>query len=217
MGALIRAEKSSSMNIDEENEAKQGKQYLTFLVGDELFALAIADIKEIIEYSSPSIVPMMPPYLRGVINLRGRIVPVIDLMIRFGRKSSVVTRRTCIIVLEIYHNEELQYIGVVVDAVKAVLDIADADIEQPPSFGAKLRSDFISGMGNIKGEFIIILDIENVLSIDELSKLDNMTDSPQNQLEIRAEEKLDEQISEKSHEESLDKKLTKDGAEEITE
>ena len=176
MGALIRAEKNRATAITEDDEV-MGQQYLTFLVGKELFAMGIADIKEIIEYKTPTSVPMMPSYLHGVINLRGRVVPVVDLMVRFGRKSTEISRRTCIVILELYHNDEQQYLGVVVDAVKAVLDIADADVEPPPSFGSKLRSDFVSGMGKIKGEFVIILDINHVLSIDELSLMTELGSS----------------------------------------
>lgn len=176
MGALIRADKNDVAEINEEDATVKGQQYLTFLVGSELFAIGIVDIKEIIEYREPTSVPMMPSYLRGVINLRGRVVPVIDLLVRFGRDSTDVSRRTCIVILEIYHNDEQQYLGVVVDAVKAVLDIADADIEPPPSFGARLRSDFVSGMGKIDGAFVVILDIEHVLSIDELSMLSEIGD-----------------------------------------
>jgi purine-binding chemotaxis protein CheW len=177
MGALIRAEKDNTAQVIEEDAAAQGQQYLTFLVGTELFAIGIVDIKEIIEYRAPTSVPMMPSYLRGVINLRGRVVPVVDLLVRFGRESTEVSRRTCIVILEIYHNDEQQYLGIVVDAVKAVLDIADADVEPPPSFGARLHSDFVSGMGKIGEEFVIILDIEHVLSIDELSMLSGFDDA----------------------------------------
>lgn len=150
---------------------RQGRQYLTFLVGGEPFAVPIAAIKEIIEYRQPTDVPMMPAFMRGVINLRGRVVPVVDLSSRFGRGSSQVTRRSCIVVAEIRHEEELHDIGVAVDAVNAVLDIPDADIEPPPSFGARLRPEFISGMGRLGEKFVIVLDIDKVLSVDELAVL----------------------------------------------
>lgn len=176
MGALIRAEKNRAAAVTEDDEV-MGQQYLTFLVGKELFAMGIADIKEIIEYKAPTSVPMMPSYLHGVINLRGRVVPVVDLMVRFGRKSTEISRRTCIVILELYHNDEQQYLGVVVDAVRAVLEIADDDVEPPPSFGSKLRNDFVSGMGKINGEFVIILDINHVLSIDELSLMTELGSS----------------------------------------
>lgn len=151
--------------------ARQGRQYLTFLVGGEPFAVPIAAVKEIIEYRQPTDVPMMPAFMRGVINLRGRVVPVVDLSARFGRGTGEVTRRSCIVVAEIRHEEELHDIGVAVDAVNAVLDIADSDIEPPPSFGARLRADFISGMGKLGDGFVIVLDIDKVLSVDELSLL----------------------------------------------
>ena len=102
--------------------------------------------------------------------------PVIDLAVRFGRAQGDASRRTCIVILEINQDEQQQEIGVVVDAVSAVLDMADADIEPPPKFGAKLRTDFISGMGKIDDKFVIILDVDKVLSIAELSMLDGISE-----------------------------------------
>ncbi len=113
----------------------------------------------------------MPAFVRGVINLRGAVVPVMDLQARFGRPSSQVTKRTCIVIVEIEGGDERQVIGVVVDAVNEVLDIASADIEPPPAFGARIRSDFIHGMGKVKGKFVILLDVDQVLSLDELGAL----------------------------------------------
>jgi purine-binding chemotaxis protein CheW len=149
----------------------RGQQYLTFTVSGEAFAIPIASIREIIEYRVPTDVPMMPPFIRGVINLRGRVVPVIDLAVRFGREKAAVSKRTCIVILEIRQQEAEQEMGVVVDAVSAVVDIADSDIEPPPSFGSRLRADFISGMGKINEKFIIILNIDHVISVEELSAL----------------------------------------------
>lgn len=152
--------------------ALQRRQYLTFQVNGEMFAMPISAIKEIIEYREPTDVPLMPAFMRGVINLRGRVVPVIDLSVRFGRGPSVPTRRTCVVILELPHEGSTQDIGVLVDAVSAVLEIADADIEPPPSFGTRLRADFISGMGKVGERFAIILAIEHALSIEELASLD---------------------------------------------
>lgn len=168
MGALARTAAPQARSAAEAG-APQGRQYLTFQVAGEMFAIAIAAIKEIIEYRTPTDVPMMPAFMRGVINLRGRVVPVIDLSSRFGRGRSETTRRSCIVIVELVHEQQQHELGIAVDAVSAVLDIADADIEPPPSFGAKLRADFISGMGKVGDRFVIILAIDKVLSIDELS------------------------------------------------
>ena len=143
-------------------------QYLTFQLAGESFAIGILSIKEIIEYHTLTEVPMMPASVRGVINLRGAVVPVMDLLARFGRPSSDVTKRTCIVIVEIEADAERQVIGVVVDAVNEVLDIDAGDIEPPPSFGANIRTDFIQGMGKVKGKFVILLNVHQVLSIDDL-------------------------------------------------
>lgn len=142
-------------------------QYLTFQLSKEMFAIGILAIKEIIEYGELTTVPMMPPSVRGVINLRGAVVPVIDLQARFGKPSSPVSKRTCIVIVEV----EGQVIGVVVDAVNEVLDIPPADIESPPAFGARIRADFIQGMGKVKGRFVILLNLDRALSTEELETL----------------------------------------------
>ena len=137
-------------------------QYLTFTLGGEMFAIGILGVKEIIEYTSLTDVPMMNPCIRGVINLRGAVVTVMDLAVRFGRTPAPVTKRTCIIIVEVEEEGERQVIGVVVDAVNAVLEIADADIEPAPAFGAHISNDFIAGMGKINGRFVILLAIDHV-------------------------------------------------------
>jgi len=143
-------------------------QYLTFMLGGEMFAIGILAIKEIIEYHSLTEVPMMPDCVRGVINLRGAVVPVMDLLARFGRPPSPITKKTCIVIVEIQAGDERHVVGVVVDAVNEVLDIAAADIEPPPAFGARIRTDFLQGMGKVKGRFVILLDVDRVLSLDEI-------------------------------------------------
>lgn len=147
--------------------AEQPRQYLTFTLGSEVFAIGILAIKEIIEYSSLTTVPMMPSYVRGVINLRGAVVPVLDLSVRFGKPASPVTKRTCIVIIEITTAGERQDIGVVVDAVDSVLDILPEQIEPPPSFGARISTDFIEGMGKVNGRFVILLDVNSVLAPEE--------------------------------------------------
>ena len=145
-------------------------QYLTFMLGGEAFAIGILGIKEIIEYGHLTEVPMMPACVRGVINLRGAVVPVMDLLARFGQPASAVTKASCIVIVEVVssgaNGDERQVVGVVVDAVNEVLDIAATDVEPPPLFGARIRSDFIAGIGKVKGRFVILLDVEQVLALD---------------------------------------------------
>ncbi|MGJ7488603.1 chemotaxis protein CheW [Variovorax sp. LT2P21] len=141
-------------------------QYLTFMLGGEAFAIGILAIKEIIEYGHLTAVPMMPASVRGVINLRGAVVPVMDLQARFGRPASEVTKRTCIVIVETGDADDGQVIGVVVDAVNEVLELPASDIEPPPSFGSAIRSDFVCGMAKVRGKFVIVLDAANVLAIE---------------------------------------------------
>ena len=143
-------------------------QYLTFVLGGEVFALGILAIKEIIEYSDLTTVPMTPEYVRGVINLRGAVVPVLDLLVRFARQPSPVTKRTCIVIVEINAGGERHDIGLVVDAVNAVLDIPAGDIEPPPGFGATVRTEYIQGMAKVNNRFVILLDVDQALAAEEL-------------------------------------------------
>jgi purine-binding chemotaxis protein CheW len=147
------------------------RQYLTFLLSGEMFAIAILNIKEIIEYGSLTEVPMMPSFIRGVINLRGAVVPVVDLSARFGRNKTDISRRTCIVIIEVAGKDEKHDIGVMVDSVSEVLEIPRSEIEPPPAFGARIRVDFMQGMGKVAGKFVIILNADKVLSVDELSML----------------------------------------------
>ena len=152
--------------------AAEEQQYLTFLLGGDMFALGILNIKEIIEYGNLTEVPMMPGFIRGVINLRGSVVPVVDLSARFGRNRTEVSRRTCIVIIEVDGGEDTKIdIGVMVDSVSEVLEIPRTEIEPPPAFGAKIRVDFMHGMGKVAGKFVIILNANQVLSVDELSML----------------------------------------------
>ncbi len=150
---------------------EQAQQYLTFVLGGEAFAIGILSIKEILEYTTLTEVPMMPAYVRGVINLRGAVVPVMDLSVRFGKQPSPVTKRTCIVIVELVLEGERQDLGVVVDTVNEVLDIPAAEIEPPPAFGARIRADFIRGMGKVNGKFVIILDVNHVLAVEQIAAL----------------------------------------------
>jgi purine-binding chemotaxis protein CheW len=149
------------------------KQYLTFMLGSEMFSLSILCIREIIWYANLTEVPMMPACIRGVINLRGSVVPVMDLSTRFGRAPTVVAKSTCIVIVEVQGQieGERQNMGVVVDSVSAVLEIPSTEIEPSPSFGAKIRSDFIEGIAKVNGRFVILLDVNRVLSPQEIGAM----------------------------------------------
>jgi purine-binding chemotaxis protein CheW len=151
--------------------AAEPAQFLTFLLGDETFAIDILAIKEIIEYRNLTTVPLMPECVRGVLNLRGAVVPVLDLQSRFGRAASQVGKRTCIVIVELNTAHGRQVVGVLVDAVNEVLDIALDAIEPPPAFGARIRTDFIRGIGKVDEKFVILLDVDQVFSVDELAAL----------------------------------------------
>ncbi len=146
-------------------------KYLTFNVSGGIYGVAISGVKEITEYPSLTRVPMTPAFIRGVINLRGNVVPVIDLAVRLGKASQEASNRSCVIIVEIEADDEKTDIGIVVDAVTAVIDIPNEDIEVAPAFGAEIRSDFISGMGKRNEKFVVLLELERVLSIDELAEL----------------------------------------------
>jgi len=159
----------------QEEEVVESHQFLTFLVGSESFAMPIGRIREIIEFSALTEVPLMPAFLRGVINLRGSVVPVIDLSVRFSRAPTVVAKRTCIIIMELAQEQQQLLLGVMVDAVSAVLNVEASHIEGRPSFGSGIRADFIDGMININERFVVVLDVQKVLSLDELSTLLGMS------------------------------------------
>jgi purine-binding chemotaxis protein CheW len=150
-------------------------QYLTFVLGGEVYALGILNIKEIIDYGQLTEVPMMPGFVRGVINLRGSVVPVIDLSVRFGKAGTQIGKRTGIVIVETYDEDEAgesrQDIGIIVDAVNEVVDISQDEIEPPPSFGTGIRPDFINGMAKRNDRFVILLNVSRVLSVNEMATL----------------------------------------------
>jgi len=159
---------ASSLSTTEQNTVDQ-QQYLTFTLSSEPYAISILCIKEIIQFGQLTEVPRMPTFIRGVINLRGAVVPVIDLSARFGRFATVVGQRNCIIIVEVMTGDEKHSIGVMVDAVNAVLEIPAKEIESAPTFGTNVRTDFIEGMGKINGKFVIILNVQHVLSMDDMA------------------------------------------------
>lgn len=145
-------------------------QYLTFSLGDELFAMDIRCVREIIQYATMTTVPLMPAFVRGVINLRGAVVPVIDLQSRFGRVSASVGKKTCVVIFDAIRNGEKVELGLMVESVSEVVDIASTAIEATPQFGTSINREFIKGMGKVKGEFIVILEPERALDVDDMAQ-----------------------------------------------
>jgi purine-binding chemotaxis protein CheW len=145
---------------------------VTFILGGDLFAIEIGTIREIIEFDGITRVPMMPDFVRGIINLRGAVVPVIDLSVRFGRGSTDILPSTCVAILALPHTDaRFHEIGVLLDAVCEVLEIPQTDIEAAPTFGTSIRGDFIEGIATVNGKFAILLDVHRALSVSELSAL----------------------------------------------
>jgi purine-binding chemotaxis protein CheW len=155
------------------------QQFLTLTLGEELFALPIEHIREIIEFGGLTAIPLMPAFLRGVINLRGAVVPVLDLAVRFGREQTVIARRTCIVIVEVMQDGDTQLLGIIVDAVNAVLTVDPRQVEPRPAFGARIRTDFIAGILNHNEQFIVILDIQQVLSVSEIAELIGVSVQPE--------------------------------------
>ncbi|NOX33456.1 MAG: purine-binding chemotaxis protein CheW [Deltaproteobacteria bacterium] len=147
-------------------------KYLTFTLEEEEYGIGILKVKEIIGMMPITSVPRTPEFVKGVINLRGKVIPVIDLRVKFTMESISYSERTCIIVVEIDSESETVLIGVVVDAVSEVLNIKEEQIEQAPSFGTRLNTDYILGMAKMEGKVKILLDIDRVLSAGELEALE---------------------------------------------
>jgi purine-binding chemotaxis protein CheW len=171
--ATIHGKSNTNLVASPPRYAQDAAQYLTFILAGEMYSLGILNIKEIIQFGDLTTVPMMPDFIRGVINLRGRVVPVVDLAARFSKQTTPVSRRTSIIIIEMDKDDQSdnQSIGIMVDAVNEVVEIDASEIEPPPSFGAKIRPDFISGMAKHNGRFIIVLNLEQVLSMQEMVAL----------------------------------------------
>jgi purine-binding chemotaxis protein CheW len=170
---------SASQVGAEEGEIAQSnvQQFLTFVLSDEIYGVGILHIREIIEYDNLTAVPLMPDYISGVINLRGNVVPVVNLARRFEHQPKEIGKRTSIVIIEIkdYDGKSVE-VGIVVDIVNEVIELADTDIAAAPTFGAKIRADFIEGMSKVDEKLMILLDVNHVLSTEELSTVANMTD-----------------------------------------
>ena len=160
---------STAMTELARTEAAREGKYLTFSLAGEEYGIGILKVREIIGMMSITPVPQTPEFVKGVINLRGKVIPVIDLRLRFGLDATAYTERTCIIVVEIHGESGSIPMGIVVDAVSEVLNIRSADIENTPSFGVKLNTDFILGMAKTEGGVKILLDIDKVLGVFQLT------------------------------------------------
>jgi purine-binding chemotaxis protein CheW len=152
-----------------ESMINETNQYLTFKLGEEIYALDIRKVREVLEYTMVTKVPQTPPFMRGVINLRGGVVPVVDMRLKFGMEKTENTVNTCIIISEIVIDDETTVLGALADSVQEVIELEPGQIEPPPRMGARLNTEFIRGMGKRDGEFIIILDIDKVFSLEEVS------------------------------------------------
>jgi len=152
-------------------------QYLTFLLGDEIFSLEISKVREVLDYTIITRVPRMPAYLQGVINLRGSVVPVADLRLKFGMPEADVTVSTCIIIVEAMVNDELVILGLLADSVQEVLELDQENIKPAPRIGTKLDTRFIKGMGRQNDRFNIILDIDRVFSSDEIDMVQELREA----------------------------------------
>lgn len=153
----------------------EAMQYLTFKLDEEVFALEISQVREVLDYTTVTKVPQTPEFMLGVINLRGSVVPVVDMRLKFGMTRTETTVNTCIIIVEIELDGEATVLGALVDSVQEVLELDPDQIEPPPRMGTRLKSGFIKGMGKRDNAFIIILNIDKVFTSDELAIAQDMT------------------------------------------
>ncbi len=167
MADLLKAQdKAGKVSYD------KGGKYLTFSLADEEYGIGILKVKEIIGMMPITLVPQTPSFVKGVINLRGKVIPVVDLRLKFGMDAMGYTERTCIIVVEIAGDVGSIMMGIVVDSVSEVIHVKNDDIEETPTFGTKLNTDYILGVAKTNGEVKILLDIDRVLTAREISLLD---------------------------------------------
>jgi purine-binding chemotaxis protein CheW len=146
-------------------------QYLTFWLGNEVFGMDIRTVREIIQAGPMTALPLMPAFVRGVINLRGAVVPVVDLNARFGRPASTLGKKSCVVVFDALRQGERVELGLLVDAVSEVIKIAPGEIEGPPDFGSAVRRDFIQGIGKVGQRFVVLLEPDRALDVREMAEL----------------------------------------------
>ena len=161
-------------------------QYLTFTLDDEVFAVNISKVREVLDFTKITKVPKTPDYLRGVINLRGSVVPVADMRLKFGLPKAEKTVNTCIVIMELSLDGDNTVLGALVDSVQEVLDLEPGQIEPAPRIGTRLKTEFIKGMGKRDDQFIIILDIDKVFSAEEIGLAQTVTHQGQGEEEVAA-------------------------------
>lgn len=163
---------TATAKTSEPGQRTRAGKYLTFVLGQESYGLDVLKIREIIRLVDITAVPQMPDYVRGVINLRGKIVPVVDLRIKFGLQHTEATERTCIVVVQVkLPSGVISLMGLIVDAVEEVLNISEGDIEETPDFGTTIDTDYILGMAKVKGVVKTVLDIDKVVSADVIRRM----------------------------------------------
>ncbi len=163
--------------------------YLSFNLGDEEFAVNVSKVLNILEMLKITEVPKSPEYMKGVINLRGTVLPVIDTRIKFGMTPTEYTNNTCIVVMEIEMDNDIVQVGTLVDSVQAVLELEDSEIQPPPSIGSKYKSEFIYGMVKVDEKFIMLLDMEKVLSAEEVTMVKEKAAEGESKIEDKEEVK----------------------------
>lgn len=152
-------------------------QYLSFMLDKEVFALDITKVREVLDYTSVTKIPQTPEFMRGVINLRGGVVPVIDMRLKFGLPETETTVNTCIIIAEVQINNESVILGALADSVQEVFDLLHDDIEPAPKIGTQINTDFLTGMGKKEDEFVLLLDIDRIFSADEIELVQKASDA----------------------------------------
>jgi purine-binding chemotaxis protein CheW len=177
MAELITGFNNSIHQAEAQKEEEQASQYLTFRLAGKLYAVGILDVDEIIEPSDITELPRSPEYIRGVINLRGNVVPVIDLTARLGHGVTAINKRSCIVMVEVANNHgQTQALGMLVDAVNEIVEIGQANIRPAPDMGDSLDTSFIQAMGRVDENFFILLDIQHILSSEQVTRLGQLAD-----------------------------------------
>jgi len=171
-----------------ELETAAQQQYLTYFLAEEEYGINIQKVKEIIEYTAITKVPKVPRWIRGVINLRGNVVPVVDLAVRFGLDERPITKTSCIIIVEVQQETEKTVMGVIADSVNQVIALTAEEIEEPPAFGTRVRLEYLAGMGKLGKKFALILNIDRVLNSAELLTVSGLQTELANSTQTETEE-----------------------------